>query len=124
MKISVTSPAFEGETLPTWTSSIKDKPRELDVSAVLHVDATTKTRSLRVAVVNRDEKKAYRVPLRVAFEKVVGEVEVHELWHADVKARNGWGHENEVVVKTRSADWGGEWTFKEHSFTLLVLSLE
>ena len=123
MQVSVASPVFEGETLPTWTSSIKGQPKVLDVSAVLYTDSTTKARSLRVAVVNRDERKAYLVPLRIAFEKVRGEVQVHELWHADVKARNGWGRENEVVVKTRSEEWGGQWTFKEHSFTLLILNL-
>jgi hypothetical protein len=42
----------------------------------------------------------------------VGEVEVHELWHEDVKARNGWGHEHEVSVKTRKAKWEGKWNIR------------
>ena len=64
--------------------------------------------------------------MRVAFEddSLKGkEVEVHELWHEDVKARNDWGKENEVSVKTRKEEWNGRWTFREHSFTLLVLEL-
>ena len=124
VQTSLTSPKFAGETLPTWISSIRGHPNDLDASAVLFTDSTTATRSLRLAVVNRSETEAYDVPLRIAFEKIVGNVEVHELWHADVKARNGWGHEDEVSVKTRSEQWTGRWTFKEHSFTLLVLTLE
>jgi alpha-N-arabinofuranosidase len=121
VKVHVDSPTFGGETLPTWISTIKGAPKDLDASAVL---VTSPKRSVRVAVVNRSETQAYEVPLRIAFEGVVGEVEVHELWHEDVKARNGWGHEDEVSVKTRKAKWEGKWTFREHSFTLLVLEVE
>ncbi len=102
---------------------MKGLPSDLDVSAVLHRDPDTELRSLRVAVVNRSETCSYDVPIRPAFEHVGAEVEVHELWHADVKARNGWGKENDVSVKTRTEQWGGRWTFREHSFTLLVLQL-
>lgn len=123
MNLAVTSPHFSGETLPGWISSVKGFPKDLDASAVLHTDPDTKARSLRVAVVNRSETASYDVPLRVAFENVGAEVEVHELWHADVKARNGWGEENEVSVKTKTEKWSGRWTFREHSFTLLILRL-
>ncbi len=121
--LSVASPTFSGETLPRWISSVKGLPNDLDASAVLYTDPDTKTRSLRVAVVNRSETQSYDVPLRVAFETVGAEVEAHELWHADVKARNGWGKENEVSVKSKTEKWTSLWTFREHSFTLLVLSL-
>ncbi|KAI0716651.1 glycoside hydrolase [Earliella scabrosa] len=123
VNLAVTSPHFSGETLPGWISSVKGFPKDLDASAVLHTDPNTKARSLRVAVVNRSETASYDVPLRVAFENVGAEVEVHELWHADVKARNGWGKENEVSVKTKTERWSGRWTFREHSFTLLILRL-
>ena len=124
IKVSVNSPTFAGETLPTWISMIKGAPSELDVSAVLHTDSASGKRSLRIAVVNRSETQAFTIPVRVAFEEdsLKGkEVEVHELWHQDVKARNDWGKENEVSVKTRKEAWSGRWTFREHSFTLLVL---
>ena len=124
VNVSVTSPSFSGETLPRWISSIKGSPEDLDVSAVLHTDTDTKLCSLRVAIVNRSETSIYDVPIRIAFESVCAEVEVHELWHADVKAGNGWGKENEVNVKTRTQQWDGQWRFREHSFTLLVLRLE
>ena len=123
VNLSVASPAFAGETLPSWISSVKGLPKDLDVSAVLHTDPGNKARSVRIAVVNRSEKESYDVPLRVAFESVGEEVEVHELWHADVRARNGWGKEDEVSVKMRSEKWHGRWTFREHSFTLRVLGL-
>lgn len=118
IRVSVKSPTFGGETLPSWIGPIKGAPFDLDASAVLV------GRSLRLAVVNRSETKTYDVPLRIAFEKVKGEVTVHELWHQDVTARNGWGKEEEVSVKTRKADWTGRWAFREHSFTLFVFDLE
>lgn len=129
VRVSVDSPTFAGETLPTWISTIKGAPSELDVSAVLHTTTSGK-RSLRVAAVNRSETGSFTIPVRVAFEGVVDtaaskkEVEAHELWHQDVKARNDWGKENEVSVKTTRERWTGSWTFKEHSFTLLVLDLD
>ena len=124
VQVSASSPKFEGETLPTWISKIKGFPDVLDVSAVLRTDPTTKVRSLRVAVLNRSETETYDVPLRVAFERVASDVEVYELWHADVRARNGWEHEDEVSVKARREKWQGWWTFRAHSFTLLMLDLE
>ena len=124
INVSVTSPTFSGETLPGWISDIKGFPMDLDVSAVSHSNPDTKSRSLRVAVVNRSETTSYDVPVRVAFESIGAHAEVHELWHADVKARNGWERENEVSVRTRTVQWGGRWKFREHSFTLLVLQME
>lgn len=112
---------YDGETLPTWISTIRGAPEVLDVSAVL-CDVSGK-KSLRLAVVNRSRDKAYMVPIRIAFENACKEVEVHEVWHADVNARNGWGEqfESNVAVRTWSESWQGKWQFKEHSFTLLVL---
>lgn len=124
VNVSVTSSKFVGETLPRWISTIKGPPNNLDVSAVLHSDPDAKSRSLRLAVVNRSETQSYDVPLRLAFERAGTKAQVHELWHPDVKARNGWGQENEVAVKTRTEHWNGRWTFREHSVTLLVIQLE
>ena len=123
VNLSVASPRFSRETLPQWISSVKGLPSTLDASAVLYSDPDTKARSLRVAVVNRSEIQSYDVPIRVAFETIGSEVEAHELWHADVRARNGWGTEDEVSVKTRTEQWTGRWKFREHSFTLLILNL-
>lgn len=122
VRVSVTgAPSYAGETLPAWIGPVKGPPRELDVSAVLA------GRSLRVAVVNRSETHAHTVPVRVAFADVPpgAEVEVHEVWHQDVRAKNEWGaREREVAAVTRRAAWDGRWTFREHSFTLLVLPLQ
>ncbi|KAH9937983.1 glycoside hydrolase [Amylocystis lapponica] len=124
IRVSMTSPTtFPGETLPRWVSEVKGHPSELDASAVLHTDETGK-RSLRIAVVNRSEANSYEVPVRVAFEDIVdGQVEVHDLWHEDVTAKNTW-EKQEVKVKTRKETWNGKWTFREHSFTMLVLTLQ
>lgn len=119
---SLSSPTFSGETLPQWISSVKGQPKDLDASAVLHTSETGQ-KSVRIAVVNRSENSSYTVPVRVALAKAPKEVEEHELWHENVKARNGWGKENEESVKTKRAAWTGEWTFREHSFTLLVLDI-
>lgn len=125
IRVSLNSPIFEGETLPTWIGALRGPPAILDASAVVH-QSEKGERSIRLAVVNRSETESYTVALRIAFENVVADgadIEVHELWHEDVKARNGWGKENEVSVQTRTAKWNGSWTFREHSFTLLILRL-
>lgn len=122
VSVSINSPKFSGETLPPWISSVKGLPKELDASATLHVSAAGQ-KSIRIAIVNRSGKNSYTVPLRIAFTEPPKEVEVHELWHEDVRARNGWGKENEVSVKTWRAPWAGEWVFREHSFTLLVVDI-
>jgi alpha-L-arabinofuranosidase len=126
VRVALSSPKFEGETLPTWISDIKGQPSVLDASAVLHVSESGEE-SLRIAVVNRSELDTYRVPIHVAFigDRLQGGlVEVHELWHEDVGAKNGWGKENEVAVRTSQAKWSGEWTFREHSFTLLIITFK
>lgn len=122
---------FTGETLPTWIGTVRGAPEVLDVSAVVcrggnGNGADAEKRSLRIAVVNRSRDKAYDVPLRIAFETLSAntQVQIHEVWHEDVNARNGWGNdENNVATKTWTEAWKGRWSFKEHSFTLLVLDL-
>jgi len=123
VRAHVNSPTFKGETLPTWIGTIKGSPKELDVSATIHGS------SLRLAVVNRSETQPHTVKLRVAFNgiKAGAQVEVHELWHADVKATNAFGgNEDNVSTKTSRKEWDPSqpWKFREHSFTLLILELE
>ncbi|EKM57999.1 glycoside hydrolase family 51 protein [Phanerochaete carnosa HHB-10118-sp] len=123
VRVSVESPKFTGETLPAWISDIKGRPSVLDAAAAVHITENG-AYSLRIAVVNRSETESIRTPIRVAYQNThleCADVEVHELWHADVKAKNYWGRENEVSIKTSRARWDREWTFREHSFTLLVL---
>ncbi len=59
-------------------------------------------------MMNRNETETCHVPLRIVFENVRAEAEVHELWHADVTARN------EMSVKMHSEKWGGQRTSQEH----------
>lgn len=114
---------FVGETLPTWISTVRGPPEILDVSAVV-CDDEDNGRSLRVAVVNRSPDKRYHIPVRIAFQTKLKTVEVHEVWHKDANARNGWGaDENKVTVNTWTQPWMGGWDFKPHSFVLLIIKL-
>lgn len=116
---------FTGETLPTWISTVRGPPEVLDVSAVVCRSGNV-NRSLRISVVNRSRDKAYDIPIRIAFEEIRADhqVQVHEVWHEDINARNGWcKDENNVSVKTWTDRWNGRWQFKEHSFTMLIVEL-
>ncbi|KAI0318050.1 glycoside hydrolase [Amylostereum chailletii] len=123
VQISGTAPRFTGETLPTWISSVRGPSSVLDASAVLVGS------SLRLAIVNRSLDEAFDVPLRLAFKAVADKpLTVHEVWHPDAFARNGWGGDGElgpdnVVTKTWTEKWTGRYKFKAHSFTLLVFDL-
>jgi alpha-L-arabinofuranosidase len=121
IRVVLSSGAFSGETLPQWVGPVAGPRRELDVSAVV-VDG----RSVRIAIVNRSESREYTdVPLRIlGVDDTVKEVESHEMWDKDLKARNTWEEPNRVQVHTRRSQWEGKWTFRPHSFTLLVLDLD
>ncbi|TCD60771.1 hypothetical protein EIP91_009540 [Steccherinum ochraceum] len=117
IRTAVASPTFAGETLPTWISTVKGLSAHLDVSAVLHANPDR----VCIAVVNRAEKDAFvAVPVRIGhgFDVDETEVEVHEMWHADVKAVNGWDDPDKVKVASRREKWTGQRTFREHSLTL------
>jgi alpha-L-arabinofuranosidase len=123
VQVSLSSGAYSGETLPQWLGVVAGPRRELDASASL-VTLDGGRRSLRLAVVNRGETTDYaNVPIRVlgVDGAEVEEVEVHELWHQDVKVRNTWEQPEVVTVQTRREKWTGHWTFRAHSFTLLVI---
>jgi alpha-N-arabinofuranosidase len=121
VRVALRSATFAGETLPRALGVVRGPLAELDASAVRSADG----RALVLAVVNRAPATAYAgLPVRVAFAKLGEDVEVHELWHEDLKARNMWGEEEQVKVVTRKEKWTGAWTFREHSFTMLVFRLE
>jgi alpha-N-arabinofuranosidase len=64
------------------------------------------------------------VPVRVAFARLGAQVAVHELWHDDVQAKNSWARPDEVAVASRTEEWTGAFTFRAHSFVMLVFDLE
>ncbi|KAF8317909.1 glycoside hydrolase [Clavulina sp. PMI_390] len=125
--IVANGPKFEGETLPTWIGTVRGPPQVLDISAVVVPAHGQSKRSLRLAVVNRSRDKNFDdVPIRIAFEMISANtaVEAHEVWNADVNARNGFDKdEHNVVTRSWTEPWAGHWSFKAHSFTLLVLDL-
>lgn len=121
--------SYTGETLPVWLGEIAGARRELDVSAVI-VDLPNSKRSVRLSVVNRSEDYDYTdIPVRLLGLDVDTtadaqlEVEAHEIWHADVRATNTWDKPETVSETTRRGPWVGRWTFRAHSFTLLVIDL-
>ena len=126
VRTSVSSPKFTGETLPSWIPNLKGHPSHLDVSAVIHDGSNDKkAKRLSLAVINRAERDAFvDVPVRVAFDQgCATTADVYELWDEDVKAVNRWEDPDRVRVHHRRERWGGKWTFKEHSFTLLIIEL-
>lgn len=124
IRTSVSSPKFTGETLPAWIPTIKGPPSELDVSAVIHRNYSGQNKTkLCLAVVNRSRDRAFKdVPVSVAFEDARDlEVEVCEMYETDLRAVNGWEDKERVGFTTRKERWSEKWTFREHSFTLLVI---
>ncbi|OBZ67595.1 putative alpha-L-arabinofuranosidase C [Grifola frondosa] len=87
VRVSLTSPTFAGRHCRRGYPASRAAPR----ISMLPRSCTLRrlARSLRVAVVNRSELCSYQVPVRIAFERAAAEVEVHELWHENVCARNG-----------------------------------
>ena len=57
-----------------------------------------------------------------AFEHIVAHVKAHELWHADVKAQNGWEKENEANLKTRTEEWVDDGRFVSTLLQFLCLN--
>ena len=109
LRVALGSGAYSGETLPPWLGKIAGPRRELDASASL-VTLPSGARSVRLAVVNRSETFEYKsVPIRLLGVNIKelqgGEVEVHELWHEDVNAKNTWEHPEVVTVQTKRAKW-------------------
>jgi alpha-N-arabinofuranosidase len=128
VSVSINSPTYAGETLPTWVGDVKGPSKVIDASAVM-VTSASGGKSYRIAVINRSYDTAYEVPIRIAFASSVDgegakkvEVEARELYHPEVTAKNTFEKEDEVKLETtRKEGWEGKWRFREHSFTLLVI---
>nr|GAT43895.1 glycoside hydrolase family 51 protein [Mycena chlorophos] len=96
---------YAGETEPLFIAKLAKhtpqgrKPtRWLDVSAVLSPDG----REIRIAIVNRHATKSFSVPLAIALPPIAtSEVTIHEVYHPDLAARNGWDGDK-VQVATRA----------------------
>ncbi|KAJ7050617.1 glycoside hydrolase family 51 protein [Mycena amicta] len=122
---------YSGPTEPAFVAKLaahvppSAKPTKwIDVSAVLSEDG----KQIRIAIVNRNATRAYTVPIvfALASSAFAQQVTIHELWNADLGARNGWAGEN-VKTETRMWDIGEEGKMevelKKHSFQVLVFDL-
>ncbi|KAF9558449.1 glycoside hydrolase family 51 protein [Agrocybe pediades] len=120
------SPTYSRETVPKFIHDLDAHAPEsakgtklIDVSAVLSEDG----KEVRVAVVNRSDEEEFTVPILFGPEtQVKDEVTVHEVWHEDLRAKNGFDGQNvKTVVRTEA--WKGIYVLKKHSFQILVFTL-
>ncbi|HEX4208339.1 MAG TPA: alpha-L-arabinofuranosidase C-terminal domain-containing protein [Ktedonobacteraceae bacterium] len=104
---------------PRWTHDVTDLGpfKLLDASAAY--DAATKT--LAVAVINRDQEQAHATSLQFADASIIQGINVYTVNASTVDAINSF-EENNVSVQEQRLDVGGasfSYTFPAHSFTLL-----
>ncbi|KDR71905.1 hypothetical protein GALMADRAFT_253689 [Galerina marginata CBS 339.88] len=93
----------------------------VDVSAVLA--STGQGNELRIAIVNRSEELEFDVPIIIGPQANVNhEFTVHEVWHEDLKASNGF-EEEQVKVVVKKEQFSGTYHLKKHSFQILVFQL-
>ncbi|KAJ7167002.1 glycoside hydrolase family 51 protein [Mycena filopes] len=113
--------AYKGPTVPPFVAHLAAHTppdalptKWLDASAVLSPDRT----QLRLALLNRHQSAAVRVPIRFGpTASVGGRLEVHEVWSAELKDRNDFGEGGErVKTVVREVTWEGGYECKAHSF--------
>lgn len=128
LDVYVTTPSnsdsgiYTGPTVPKFVQDLtvhtpdsRKLTKYVDVSTVL---ATTDsgTRQIRIAIVNRNETEEYDVPIILGRDVSVKElIEVHEVWHEDLKATNWFGDEKVKAAK-REEKFTGTYHLKRHSF--------
>lgn len=120
---------YTGPTVPKFIANLAvhtpdsaKNTKFVDTSAVL---ATTSSgnQEIRVAILNKHEEEEFIVPLHFGPNVKVGEeIIVHELWHEDLKATNGFDGER-VKTMTSRIPWQGAYKMKKHSFQVLLFEL-
>ncbi|KAF7327234.1 Glycoside hydrolase family 51 protein [Mycena kentingensis (nom. inval.)] len=121
---------YDGPTEPAFIANLAKhapsagKPTKwIDVSAVLSADE----KQIRIALLNRHDSKAFSVPIvfALAGKQLGADVTVHEVYHEDLGAKNGWDGEKVKTVVRREV-WEkekGVYEAKAHSFQVLVFDL-
>lgn len=114
---------YTGPTVPPFTQNLaihspdsKKLTKYIDVSAVLS-STTLGTKEIRLAIVNRHENSAFDVPIHFGpnSQGVAEEITVHEVWHEDLRASNGFdGEKVRTVVKQQR--FSGIYKVNSHSF--------
>jgi alpha-N-arabinofuranosidase len=118
LDLGVISPSYDGVTVPAFIQKLDvhappdgKLTKLIDASAVLSPDG----KEIRLAILNRSSTDAFDVPIRffdVNFEKTI---EVHEVYHKDLKATNSLEVER-VKTMARHEVFDGSYHLKAQSF--------
>lgn len=119
------SPSYTGITVPPFVQKLDahtpaqaSLTKLIDVSAVLAPpgpSSPNRRAEIRVAILNRSATESFDVPIRFAHVELEGEIEVHEVYHEDLKAANTFESE-QVKTATRREPFSGSYRLKAHSF--------
>ncbi|TFK32901.1 glycoside hydrolase family 51 protein [Crucibulum laeve] len=133
LNVHVTTPShnvnYTGPTVPKFIQDITlhtpdstKLTRYVDVSAVLAITAES-GHEIRIAIVNRSDSQEFNVPLVFGPNATVADAfTIHEVWHEDLKANNGFdGEKVKTVIK--EGKFTGSYLLKKHSFQVLVFTL-
>lgn len=125
LSVHVDNPApalvYTGPTVPKFVQDLSVHTPDsakltkfVDVSAVLA--SAGQGKEIRIAIVNRSEDTDFKV--RILFgpqANVKEDFVIHEVWHQDLKASNGFdGEKVHTVVKNER--FTGSYELKRHSF--------
>lgn len=126
LAVHVTTPSpsliYTGCTVPKFVQDLtvhtpdsSKLTKFVDVSAVLAVSDQGK-KEVRIAIVNRAENDNFEVPILFGPQtSVKDEIVVHQVWHEDIKANNGFDMERVKTVVT-TEKYTGIFKLKKHSF--------
>ncbi|KAF8589969.1 glycoside hydrolase family 51 protein [Ramaria rubella] len=131
LDLTVLSSSYTGPTVPSFVQSLTahtSPPTRLtkliDASAVLAPHGT----HVRLALLNRSATQSFDIPVRFA-DGAHGprvehgcEVEIHEVWHNDLKAGNSFEDEK-VRTRTRKEVFTGTYHLKANSFQIIIFPL-
>ncbi|KAF9472405.1 glycoside hydrolase family 51 protein [Pholiota conissans] len=133
LSVHVTTPSpdyvYSGPTVPKFvhdltvhTPDFSKLTKFVDVSAVLAA-ISQNIREIRIAIVNRSDSLDFEVPILFGpAVSVQDEVTVHQVWHEDIRASNGFDEEK-VKVSMSTERFTGIFKLKKHSFQILVFTL-
>ncbi|PPQ94930.1 hypothetical protein CVT25_004416 [Psilocybe cyanescens] len=132
LSVHVDNPAstltYAGPTVPKFVQDLNISTPDsakltkfVDVSAVLAI--TGQGKEIRIAIVNRSDDTDFKVPILFGPQVSVKEdFVVHEVWHEDLKASNGFdGEKVNTVIKNER--FKGNYELKKHSFQILVFQV-
>ncbi|KAJ7221794.1 glycoside hydrolase family 51 protein [Mycena haematopus] len=116
---------YTGPTVPPFVAHLNvHTPPAAQLTKWIDASAVLSQMEIRLALVNRHQSRAFRVP--IAFgpnARVAPRVVVHEVWSAKLGDRNRFGEEKVRSVERTIEKWEGEYECKAHSLQVLVFTL-